>query len=280
MKPSLIIAALLMFSASCSPYRYPLGRTAKRAYRENLKEMRKGYMHFTPVILPVDSLQAKQWTAPSPNFDIRTPNLVIIHHTAQESCAQSLRTLTNPEVRGRVSAHYLVCDDGTIYRLVDERYRAWQAGVSRWGNMRNINSLSIGIELDNNGHEPFSKAQIHALLVLLNVIQDRYHIPRGNFVGHADIAPTRKQDPSVYFPWGELARHGFGYQVDSVLREVPPNFDAMAALRLIGYDIRDTTAAIVAFKRHYVQTDITPILRPIDQRALYDIYLKYLHYTE
>ena len=270
---------LLVGNFSCSHDLYPLGRAAKNAYKDNLKTMRADYMHFTPVVLPVDSLAAAQWTAPSPNFDIRSPNMVIIHHTAQQSCQQSLRTLTNAAAKGRVSAHYLVCKDGTVYRLVDERYRAWQAGVSRWGNMRNINSLSIGIELDNNGFEHFSQPQIHSLLVLLESLKRRYHIPTGNFVGHADVAPTRKQDPNVYFPWGELARHGYGYGLDSLLPEPPPHFDAIAALRLIGYDVRDTTAAIVAFKRHYVQTDISPALRPIDKRALYDIYGKYLHYA-
>lgn len=270
----------MLSNISCSPYIFPLGQTAKHAYKENLKAKREGYEHFTPIILPIDSLHVKQWTAPSPNFNIRTPNLVVIHHTDQESCLQSLKTLTNPNTGGRVSAHYLICDNGTIYRLVDERYRAWHAGVARWGNMRNINSLSIGIELDNNGEEPFSNTQIHSLLVLLGSLKSRYHIPRGNFVGHADVAPTRKQDPSVYFPWGELARHGFGYQIDTLMPEIPKHFDPIAALRLIGYDIRDTSAAIVAFKRHYVQTNIEPFLRPIDKQALYDIYLKFLHYEK
>lgn len=267
--------AVIISTASCSHYLYPLGKTARSAYKDNLKAMSAGYTHFVPVKLPVDSLQAKQWVAPSPNFSIRRPVMVILHHTAQNSCPQSLRTLTNSTVRGRVSAHYLVCKDGTVYQLVSEQYRAWQAGVSRWGNIHDINSVSLGIEIDNNGHESFPVAQIHSLLVLLHSIKSHYHIPTGNFVGHADIAPTRKQDPSVYFPWQELAKHGYGYGVDSVLAIPPKNFDYISALRLIGYDIRDTTAAIVAFKRHFVQTDISPHLRPIDKRALYDIYLKY-----
>lgn len=237
--------------------------------------MSAGYKQFVPVKLPVDSLQAKQWVAPSPNFSIRRPVMVILHHTAENSCAQSLRTLTNSLVRGRVSAHYLVCKDGTVYQLVSEQYRAWQAGISRWGNIHDINSVSLGIEIDNNGSEPFPVAQIHSLLVLLHSIKSRYHIPTGNFVGHADIAPTRKQDPSVYFPWQELAKHGYGYGVDSVLAIPPKNFDYISALRLIGYDIRDTAAAIVAFKRHFVQTDVSPQLTEMDKRALYDIYLKY-----
>ncbi len=271
---------LIAVCTSCSHYLYPLGKIARRSYKDNLREMKKEYSDFVAVKLPVDSLHAKQWTAPSPNFDIRTPNLVVIHHTAEESCRQSLRTLTDPDRKGRVSAHYLICKDGSVYRLVNESYRAWQAGVSRWGNMRNINSLSLGIELDNNGHEPFSGPLIHSLLILLKSIQSRYHIPTGNFVGHADIAPRRKVDPSVYFPWETLARHGFGYQVDRMLPAVPKGFNPMAALRLIGYDIRDSIAAVVAFKRHYIQTNITPELRPFDERVLYDVYLKSLHYED
>lgn len=270
---------LIMSCISCSHYYYPLGKTAKRAYKDNLKEKSKGYTEFVPVILPKDSLQAKQLTAPSPNFNIRTPVLVIIHHTAQDGCLESLRTLTNATVSGRVSAHYLICKDGTVYRIVSERYRAWQAGDSRWGSIANINSISLGIELDNNGHEPFHRAQIHSLLVLLNSIQTRYEIPIGNFIGHADVAPTRKQDPNTYFPWRKLAEHGYGFWADrSTLPMVPKNFDPLAALRLIGYDVNPTSAAIVAFKRHFVQEDISPELRPIDKRILYDIYLQYLYY--
>ncbi len=272
--------AIFIVSSSCSPYLFPLGKTAKRAYKNNLKDRREDYTRFTAIELPADSLNAQQWTAPSPNFDVRTPNLVIIHHTAEESCQQSLRTLTDPNRRGRVSAHYLICKDGSVYRLVNEHYRAWQAGLSRWGNMQNINSLSLGIELDNNGHEPFSGPLIHSLLVLLKSIQTRYNIPTGNFVGHSDIAPTRKVDPSVYFPWETLARHGFGYQKDRVLPAVPEHFDDLAALRLIGYDVRDTAAAVAAFKRHYIQADVSPNLRPFDRRVLYDIYLKSLHYGD
>lgn len=280
-KLSILIAcfALILSSASCSHYFYPLGKTAKHAYKHNLKEKSKGYEKFNAVELTSDSLNAKQLTAPSPNFNIRRAVMVIIHHTAGSSCVSSLRTLTNPEKRGRVSAHYLICKDGTIYRLVNERYRAWQAGDSRWGDITDINSVSVGIELDNDGYEPFAHAQIHSLLILLNSIKTRYEIPTGNFLGHADVAPTRKMDPNKYFPWRKLARHGFGFWADrSFLPVAPEDFNSIEALRLIGYDISDTSAAIVAFKRHFVQTDLSPELRPIDKRILYDIYLQYFHY--
>jgi N-acetylmuramoyl-L-alanine amidase len=252
-----------------------LGSTVRSAYKANLKNMRAGYKKFIPVVLPLDSLGVKQWTAPSPNFDIRTPVLVIIHQTEENSCSQSLHTLTNPDTRRKVSANYLVCKDGTVFKLVNERYRAWQAGVSRWGNFYNINSISLGIELDNTGKEPFTQKQIASLLVILHSIKARYHIATGNFIAHADVAPTRRKDPSVYFPWRELATQGFGYWRDSTLPVAPEDFDCATALRLIGYDIRDTTAAIVAFKRHFVQTDVTPELTDYDKQVLYDIFMKY-----
>ncbi|HLR36612.1 MAG TPA: N-acetylmuramoyl-L-alanine amidase [Chitinophagaceae bacterium] len=267
---------LLFVASSCSDYLYPSGKGAKRAYKKTLKEKRKGYNHFTPVKLSLDSLKVKQWVAPSPNFNIRQPDLVIIHHTAQEGCKISLKTLTRANTNRKVSAHFLICGDGTIYQLVDEKYRAWHAGASRWGNMQDINSVSLGIEIDNDGHEPFSSAQIKSLLVLLSSIENRYGIRRGNFIGHADVAPTRKQDPSVYFPWRTLAAHGFGYAVDAYLPPVPEGFNVIAALRLIGYDIRDKKAAIIAFKRHYIQTDLDPSFTPLQKRMLYNIYLKYL----
>lgn len=260
---------------SCNPHLYPLNPATRAAYRHQLKEMRKVYRHFVPIQLPMDSLQQAFWMAPSPNFNIRYPNLVIIHQTEEQSCAQSLATLTNAFRAGRVSSHYLICKDGTIFQLVPDVYRAWQAGVSRWGPIRDVNSASIGIELDNTGHEPFPDMQIHALLILLHVLQQRYHLDTANFVGHADIAPTRKQDPSIYFPWDRLAAAGFGYWRDSVLVSPPPDFHPLDALRIIGYDLSDTTAAIVAFKRHFVQTDLSPVLDSFSLKVLYDIYPKY-----
>lgn len=260
---------------SCARDVYPLGKTTQSAYKTTLKEMRSGYDHFTTVKLPLDSAGVKQWAAPSPNFNVRSPDLVIIHQTEENSCAQALQTLTNPLTTRKVSAHYLICKDGTVFKLVDERYRAWQAGISRWGNFQDVNSISLGIELDNTGKEPFSEKQIASLLMVLGSIENRYHIPRGNFIAHADVAPTRRKDPSVFFPWQQLAEHGFGYWPDSVLAPVPTNFDDKTALRLIGYDLRDTTAALVAFKRHFIQNDVSPILTDSTRQVLYNIFLKY-----
>lgn len=200
---------------------------------------------------------------PSPNHDERRPNFVIIHHTGSSTVAQALRTLTDP---GReVSAHYAIGRDGTVYQLVDERARAWHAGDSQWAGMTDLNSASLGIELDNNGTEPFPDVQISALLALLTDIQRRYHIPTGNFLGHADIAPKRKTDPSRYFPWQLLAQHGFGIWCDPLpANPPPPSFDIPLALRALGYDVSDISTAMRAFVLHFVHDDV-PL--PFSERA-------------
>lgn len=265
---------------SCSSDVYKLPTSKERAYRKNLKAFHRDYKHFSPVKLHPDSISIQQWTAHSPNFNQRKPNIVVIHHTEQESCQQSLATLTNNLAKGQVSSHYLICKDGTIFSLVDENYRAWHGGASRWGSVTDLNSVSLGIELDNNGEEPFAEPLISSLLVLLKSIKERYHIDRGNFIGHADIAPKRKVDPSAYFPWQKLAKEGYGYEVDSVLEEVPENFDTRAALRLIGYDVSDLPSAIRSFKIHYIQKDTDGDLTDADKKVLYNIYNKALNYNK
>lgn len=111
---------------------------------------------------------------------------------------------------GRVSAHYLIGEDGARYQLVSDDQRAWHGGAGRWGTITDINSASIGIELDNDGSEPFAPAQIDSLLVLLDDLCTRLRIPRTQIVGHEDVAPTRKNDPGPLFPWKRLADAGFG----------------------------------------------------------------------
>ena len=189
----------------------------------------------------------------SPNFDGRRPNLVIIHHTSDDTLAEALNTLTSPE--RRVSAHYLIGRDGSVVQLVDESARAWHAGKSWWGGHTDINSASLGIELDNNGHEPFADVQIGALLNLLADIRQRYNIPAANFIGHADVAPTRKDDPSALFPWQRLAEQGFGLWCDAPLPPAPATFDLTLALAALGYDPAAPEAAQRAFRRHYLHDD-------------------------
>ena len=205
---------------------------------------------------------------------MRKPDFVIIHHTAQNSCEQTLRTFTLS--RTQVSAHYVICKDGTVHHMLNDYLRAWQAGVSSWGNNKDINSCSIGIELDNNGYDSFPAAQINSLLTLLDTLKSKYFIPAANFIGHADIAPTRKIDPNVNFPWELLAFHGYGlWYDDTTMINVPSNFNDLQALRIIGYSIKDTSAAIVAFKRHFERQDSSAILTEADKKILYDLMLKY-----
>jgi N-acetylmuramoyl-L-alanine amidase len=207
-----------------------------------------------------------QWT-PSPNFDPRRPNYVILHHTGSREAAGALRTLTDPA--RAVSAHYLVARDGRIFQLVDERARAWHAGASWWGGDRDLNSASLGIELDNDGTEPFPPAQIDALLALLTDIASRHAIPAANYLAHGDVAPGRKADPGVAFPWHTLAARGFGLWCDPPYPPSPAEFDATLALQGLGYDVRDVNAAIAAFKRHFAPQDSTPLLNESDLGQLH-----------
>lgn len=208
----------------------------------------------------------------SPNFDERRPNLVVIHHTSDNSVDEAMRTLANP--LRKVSAHYLIARDGAIIQLVDERARAWHAGESKWGAATDINSASLGIELDNNGSEPFPEAQISSLLRLLADVKERYRIPAANFVGHADVAPRRKTDPSRFFPWKTLAEQGFGLWCDPPFAEPPPAFDASAALRALGYDGGHAQAAIRAFNLHFLPDDAPAALSERGRALLYCLYRK------
>jgi len=209
---------------------------------------------------------------PSPNYDERRPNYVILHHTSDDTAEEALRTLTDPF--RRVSAHYLVARDGTIYLLVDELARAWHAGESYWGGDADINSVSIGIELDNNGEEPFADAQIKSLLALLADIKERYGIPTANFLGHGDVAPGRKVDPSRFFPWKRLAEHGFGLWCDPPYPEPPQGADAGLLLGALGYDISNLHAAISAFKRHFEPDNTSEEMAQRDRALLYCLILE------
>lgn len=191
---------------------------------------------------------------PSPNFGERRPNFVILHHTSSNSAAHALSTLTDRA--SGVSTHYLIAKDGRIYYLVDELKRAWHAGASYWGGNRDLNSASIGIELDNNGAEPYAEAQIAALLELLADLQARYAIPAANVLGHGDVAPGRKVDPSGQFPWRRLAGHGFGLWCEPSEVVMPvdaaPVADGIALLSAFGYDVTNPAAAIAAFRRRFM----------------------------
>jgi N-acetylmuramoyl-L-alanine amidase len=275
MKKYLSAFYLLPFAfilASCSP-KGPYAVTNK-VYKHQSDSMAKVIEMEQPAML-ADSAGVPVPSAfvGTVNFNMRKPNYVIIHFTAQDSLGQTLKTFT--VVKTQVSAHYVVGKDGKVVHMLNDYLRAWHAGSSKWGSISDMNSCSIGIEIDNNGNEPFTDPQIKSLLALLAHLKKTYGIPATNFIGHQDIAPLRKPDPGPFFPWKVLAQHGFGYWSDDVLELAPDNFDYTTALRLIGYDTSNITAAIVAFKRHFVQTDISPTLTQLDLNVLYNVYQKY-----
>lgn len=202
---------------------------------------------------------------PSPNFGVRRPNFVIIHHTADDTAEGSLRTLTNPKFQ--VSSHYLIGRDGKLYYLVDELARAWHAGEAYWGGTTDLNSVSIGIELDNNGAEPFAAPMIDTLLRLLEDLKTRYKIPRANFLGHGDIIPGRKVDPSRYFPWQRLAERGFGIWCDPPYPASTSEASEALLLAALGYDVTNLKATNAAFRRRFLAVDNEEPLN-LNERAL------------
>lgn len=147
---------------------------------------------------------------PSPNFGPRreglTAQLVVIHYTAMPSTEAALKRLCDPAAE--VSAHYLIAENGCIFALVPEDQRAWHAGAGQWAGLADVNSASIGIELANDGAQPFAHPQMLALETLLRQILQRWSIPPERVIAHSDMAPTRKQDPGPRFDWARLARLG------------------------------------------------------------------------
>ncbi|MBG9376648.1 N-acetylmuramoyl-L-alanine amidase [Panacibacter sp. DH6] len=260
----IIILAVTFFACSCNPY-----TATNKLYKNQAKAYGK-VMAAYPI---EDTMQTAAYFVGTTNFNMRKPNFVIIHHTAQNSCEQTLKTFTLQ--RTQVSAHYVICKDGTVHHMLNDYLRAWHAGAGKWGNDADINSSSIGIELDNNGFEFFPDAQMQSLLRLLAALKKNYNIPQANFIGHAEIAPARKNDPNIFFPWKELAGRGFGYWYDDTTNVIiPPNFDNMKALRIIGYDVKDSVAAIKTFKRHWLQ-DTSAVLTEADRKILFLVERKF-----
>jgi N-acetylmuramoyl-L-alanine amidase len=216
---------------------------------------------------------ATDWVG-TPNMGLRRPNYVVIHHTATSNCTEALNEFARPGGR-EASAHYLIDKDGTVYHLLNDLLRSHHAGDSKWGNLTDLNSGSIGIELDNNGYQSFSEPQMNSLIILLERLKVAYKIPEANFIGHGDVAPSRKSDPNWRFPWKRLNEKGFGmWWGDTTNITVPENFDHIMALRIIGYDTKDADAAVRAFKRHFMQEEkggMTPATRKI----LFALYRKY-----
>jgi N-acetylmuramoyl-L-alanine amidase len=245
-KRILFFSFVFLMGCSHNPY-----RASNRLYKNETKDLsyvirEKPANYFTE--------ENTAWIG-AVNFDLRKPNFVIIHHTAQNGCPETLHTFT--VVQSLVSAHYVICKDGTVHHILNDYLRAWHAGMSKWGNNTDINSSSIGIELDNNGFEIFPDSQIKSLLILLDTLKAIYKIPQENFIGHGDIAPGRKVDPNWRFPWKLLADHGFGnWYGDTATVVIPPGFNNYQALRIIGYNIKDTISAVAAFRRHWMQAPL------------------------
>jgi N-acetylmuramoyl-L-alanine amidase len=223
--------------------------------------------------------------SPSPNFNDRKcdVDMLVLHYTGMRdgyAALERLRDLNAP----RVSAHYLVEEDGRVFSLVPEALRAWHAGVSRWRGRDDINSRSIGIEIVNGGHDfglpPFPDSQIDSVIDLARQICDRWRIPPWGVVGHSDIAPDRKQDPGEQFPWRRLAEAGVGLWpkalfpstggLPSVLTDRPDRaseFETLQTnLRAIGYDVSPsgvadstTISAIAAFQRRWRPSQVSGV---------------------
>lgn len=194
---------------------------------------------------------------PSPNHDARPEggavDILLIHYTGMPSAEASLDRLCDPAAR--VSAHYLIEEDGRVWQLVDETSRAWHAGLGYWAGATDINARSIGIELQNPGHEfgyrPFPEPQMAALIELARDIRTRHPIPDWRILGHSDTAPTRKQDPGELFDWYRLACAGIGvWPAETPLSETE-NAPWETLLARFGYDIADKAAALTAFQRHF-----------------------------
>jgi N-acetylmuramoyl-L-alanine amidase len=212
--------------------------------------------------------------APSPNFDARKvpPDTLVLHYTGMPTGEAALARLRDPEAK--VSSHYLVEEDGRVFRLVPEERRAWHAGLSFWKGEADINSRSVGIEIVNPGHEfgyrAFPDAQIAAVIALVADIRSRWTIGDDRIVGHSDVAPDRKDDPGELFPWKRLAEAGHGLWFEPPAAPGAPLgegeegagvFALQAGLTRLGYDCAPsgkfdahTTAVVRAFQRHWVQT--------------------------
>lgn len=207
-------------------------------------------------------MSAEILPAPSPNQDARPAgvpiDVLLLHYTGMRSGRAALERLRDPQAR--VSSHYVVEEDGTIFRLVAEERRAFHAGISFWRGQRALNDRSIGIEIVNPGHEwgyrPFPALQMAAVCELCLEILSRHPIPPRNVVGHSDVAPDRKQDPGELFDWQGLAANGVGLWPEADGEPVAEPAVA-EALGTIGYPVPDLAITLTAFQRHWRPSRVT-----------------------
>ncbi len=200
----------------------------------------------------------------SPNFDSRdhqNVDMLVLHYTGMKTGKEAINRLC--DAAAKVSAHYVVEEDGSVYNLVNEMHRAWHAGVSYWRGATNINQRSIGIEIVNPGHEfgyrPFTPIQMTAVELLCRDILSRTDIPARNVVAHSDIAPARKEDPGELFNWQSLAVFGIGHWPEANATLAPAS---LAELGDYGYDITNPEKAIIAFQRRFRPENMDGIWDP------------------
>jgi N-acetylmuramoyl-L-alanine amidase len=211
---------------------------------------------------------------PSPNYNHRNApiDILLLHYTGMQSAQAALDRLCDPGAK--VSAHYVVDEDGTTYRLIDEEFRAWHAGAARWAGIGDINAHSIGIEIVNPGHEfgyrAFPLRQMESVLTLAQEIIARHGIKASRVLGHSDVAPLRKEDPGELFDWRYLAENGVG-----LWPQPKPcawsDAEFLLKLRAYGYDLEGPSgteaakarhAAVMAFSRHFRPTRLVSMPDP------------------
>jgi len=203
----------------------------------------------------------------SPNHDARPSgiDMLVLHYTGMKTARDAIDRLRDPQAK--VSSHYVVDEDGAIYRLVPEDRRAWHAGVSFWRGRTGLNDVSIGIEIVNPGHDwgyrPFPATQMQSVTALSQAILARHPIRARNVVAHSDVAPDRKQDPGELFPWPELATAGVGLWPDGNGQGTGAGAwdeaQVRAALGTVGYDAThaDLATLVRAFQRHWRPEAVT-----------------------
>jgi N-acetylmuramoyl-L-alanine amidase len=233
------------------------------------------------------------------NFDDRPEDtqidMLVMHYTGMKTGEEAFNRLCDPEAK--VSAHYMVYEDGSVINLVQEEKRAWHAGISCWRGISSLNDRSIGIEIVNPGHEwgyrKFPEEQMDSLINLSKEIMERHSIPARNVVGHSDIAPARKEDPGELFNWQALAKEGVGLwpRVGRVWRGgevlIKPGKEDVDVARVqkmladYGYHIRvdgfygpKTEYIVKAFKRHFVPEQLNVVwdkLADVRMKALLEL---------
>ncbi|MEZ7814021.1 MAG: N-acetylmuramoyl-L-alanine amidase [Paracoccaceae bacterium] len=208
---------------------------------------------------------------PSPNFGERkggaVPELIVLHYTAMADLQETLARICDPLTE--VSAHYLISKTGLIYGLVDEAKRAWHAGQGQWAGRGDVNSRSIGIELENSGAEPFAALQMQALADLLINLEMRLQIPPHGVIGHSDMSPQRKSDPGKHFDWRALALQGVSVWPALNLSPVPVSLFAPAA-RAFGYSEGTDAQVLTAFRLRFCP-HVTGLLSSQDAALAHDL---------